>query len=504
MNDLIHTKFKEANQKLENGDIIEFGKCLIDLYANLTCNCYFRDQKEVDYERQLELVCKHSGNQNNFYLNLAKGFIYLRIKNEKEAYTYLTKAIEIDSSCDVPYSLRASIEPEINALYEEDAKTAVLLNPSARNYFDLANSYDYKNDESGLKNSSIYFGKAISLRPDFACAYNNRAIRLQSNKDLQGAVNDYMKCIEVDKKHWAYYQLWFCLDELKRYDEALKYIEIGAKVHSDDISYQFGLGVANTRIGNYEAAIKLYERYLKDNPKNSSALGNIEICKKNIKNQILINAKESYKVRDYKQANDLFEKYIEDETDLNEDDLYLYLLSMLKNNNSETSLDNTNQIYNRLNTLKSSYSQKLENEDELTEEEENANKLMEYQSNYRVGFGNYEGQNLSSIINEDPEYVLWCIINLDHFSINKALFLNPKLRNEPLFLSALEHNLIKEQIIEKWTPGDDDYDYGSRDEYYDDYHDYERDTFDALTDGQLGDWDEFGGDIDDIMTWLGR
>lgn len=313
-----------------------------------------------------------------------------------------------------------------------------------------------------------------------------------------------MKCIEVDKKHWAYYQLWFCLDELKRYDEALKYIEIGAKVHSDDISYQFGLGVANTRIGNYEAAIKLYERYLKDNPKNSSALGNIEICKKNIKNQILINAKESYKVRDYKQANDLFEKYIEDETDLNEDDLYLYLLSMLKNNNSETSLDNTNQIYNRLNTLKSSYSQKLENEDELTEEEENANKLMEYQSNYRVGFGNYEGQNLSSIINEDPEYVLWCIINLDHFSINKALFLNPKLRNEPLFLSALEHNLIKEQIIEKWTPGDDDYDYGSRDEYYDDYHDYERDTFDALTDGQLGDWDEFGGDIDDIMTWLGR
>lgn len=489
MNDSIHTKFKEANQTLENGDVIEFGKCLIDIHSNLTCNCYFRDQKEVDYDRQLELVSKYTGDESSFYLNLVKGFIYLNIKDEKESYKYLTKAIEIDSSCDVPYSLRASIEPEINALFEEDAKTAVLLNPSARNYFVLANSYDYKNDELGLKNSLIYFGKTISLRPDFACAYYNRAIRLKNNKDFQGAVNDYMKCIDINKKHWAYYQLWFCLDELNRYDEALKYIEIGAKIHSDDIIYQYGLGVANSRIGNYEVGIKHYERYLEVDPKNSSALGNIEICKKNIKKQFLISAKESYKVRDYKKANNLFEKYIEDETELNEDDLYLYLLSLLKNNNQETSIDNTNQIYIRLDTLKSLYSKKVENQDELTEEEENANKLMEYQSNYRVGFGNYEGEILSSIINKDPKYVLWCIVNLDHFSINKALLSNPKLRNEPLFFSALEHNLIKEKIIEKWTLDEDDYDYDYRDDYKDDYADIE------------GDWGGLYGEEAETGYW---
>ena len=38
----------------------------------------------------------------------------------------------------------------------------------------------------------------------------------------------------------------------------------------------------------------------------------------------------------------------------------------------------------------------------------------------------------------------------------------------------------------------------------DDYHDYDRDTFDAMTDGQLGDWDDFDGDIDDVSTWSGR
>jgi tetratricopeptide (TPR) repeat protein len=468
MNDLIHTKFKEANQKLENGDAIDFGKCLIDLYANLTCNCYFRDQKEVDYERQLELVCKYTGDENNFYLNLVKGFIYLKVKDQEEAYKYLTKAIEIDSSYDLPYSLRAIIEPKINALYIEDAETAVLLNPSARNYFVLANSYDYKSDESGLKKSIINYDKAISLRPDFACAYNNRAIRLKNNKDFQGAVNDFIKCIEIDKKHWAYYSLCLCLHQLERYDEALKYLEIGAKVHADNIAYQLGLGIANSRIGNYVVGIKHLEIYLKVYPNKLSVLELIQKYKKDMKNQILINAKESFLAKDYKKANELFEKYIEDETKLNEDDLFLFLVSMLKNYNPETSIDNTNQLYNRLDTLKSSYSQKVENEDELTEEEENAKKLMEYQSSYKIGFGNYEGENLSSIINKDPEYVLWCIVNLDHFSINKALLLNPKLRNEPLFLTALEHNLIKGQIIEKWTPDEDYYDYDYRYNYNDD------------------------------------
>ncbi len=34
--------------------------------------------------------------------------------------------------------------------------------------------------------------------------------------------------------------------------------------------------------------------------------------------------------------------------------------------------------------------------------------------------------------------------------------------------------------------------------------DAKRDTFDALTDGQMGDFNDFEGDIDDLMTWSGR
>lgn len=51
---------------------------------------------------------------------------------------------------------------------------------------------------------------------------------------------------------------------------------------------------------------------------------------------------------------------------------------------------------------------------------------------------------------------------------------------------------------------DDDEDlYEEDDNYEPDYqeNDWRRDYFDAMTDGQMGDYDDFGGDIDDIDTW---
>jgi hypothetical protein len=50
---------------------------------------------------------------------------------------------------------------------------------------------------------------------------------------------------------------------------------------------------------------------------------------------------------------------------------------------------------------------------------------------------------------------------------------------------------------------DEDYDDGDyeRDYYDSSDNDWERDYFDAMTDGQLGDYDDFEGNMDDIDTW---
>jgi len=504
MGNVLLTKFKKANQQLEKGNVIAFGKSLIDIYAILTCNCFFRDQKEVDYHQQLELLGSFNGDENDFYVNIAKGFVYLRIEDDENAFKYLTKAIALDGFCDLPYSLRASIKPEINVLYLKDAKTAVQLNPSARNFFVLAGVYAKGTDKTSIKKSIVNFGKVIKIRPDCACAYANRAVKLRQDKDLICAVNDWIKCIEIDKNHRAYFPLWSCLNELERFDEALKYCELGAKAHPDNIFYQYALGVANAKLEKYENAIKHYKRYLEANPQENGIKNIIIIYEKIITIEILIKAEKVYNEGDFIRAKALFEDYFATENNISENDLKIYLLSVLKINNPDISIDETNPIYYRLNALKTSYTEKVKNGGKLIEDEINANKLLMYLSNYTIGFGIYEGENLSSIISNDPEYVLWCIINLDHFSINKILFTNPKFKNEPLFPLAIEHNLIKEKILEKWKTAEDEYKNCYHNESYDDDNEYDRETFDALTDGQYGDYDDFEGDIDDVMTWLGK
>lgn len=67
------------------------------------------------------------------------------------------------------------------------------------------------------------------------------------------------------------------------------------------------------------------------------------------------------------------------------------------------------------------------------------------------------------------------------------------------YYKAVEINIIKGELIKKWRPeGESPY------EDCDDNNDYERDTFDAMTDGTQGDYDDFDGDNDDIMNWAGR
>jgi hypothetical protein len=62
-----------------------------------------------------------------------------------------------------------------------------------------------------------------------------------------------------------------------------------------------------------------------------------------------------------------------------------------------------------------------------------------------------------------------------------------------------------------FTPiNSDDEEYDNEDDYVHDYYesgtdnDWERDYFDAMTDGQLGDYDDFEGTMDDVDTWAGR
>jgi hypothetical protein len=89
-------------------------------------------------------------------------------------------------------------------------------------------------------------------------------------------------------------------------------------------------------------------------------------------------------------------------------------------------------------------------------------------------------------------------------NIDSFLSIDPKSDTQIVVDSYFENKFSDEENGEDYEQdGEEDYeqDYDDRDD-----HDYERDTFDALTDGQYGDYDDWregGGDMDSLRDGLG-
>lgn len=125
-------------------------------------------------------------------------------------------------------------------------------------------------------------------------------------------------------------------------------------------------------------------------------------------------------------------------------------------------------------------------------------------------FGRHQGQTVSQVLTENPGYLNFCVQVLDHFALQRAdveawqqQF--PKLREQMTDaawqkLDEKEHRLQAELAREQ--EAEDDYDSYDSGDYYS-HDDADRDTFDALTDGQYGDYDDFNGDFDSLRDAMG-
>ncbi len=127
--------------------------------------------------------------------------------------------------------------------------------------------------------------------------------------------------------------------------------------------------------------------------------------------------------------------------------------------------------------------------------------MKNYELNSILTFGKYKGLSLLQVFELNPSYVDWCILNLEHFNIEEDVFYELQSLNSLFQFS--EKSLHKLQS--SWQEELDVDDYEEPD--YDPYSDWERDSFDALTDGQCGSYDDFndnGGDWDTMMAGMGH
>lgn len=459
MNNKNQIIFDIVNKKLEEGNILEYSKYLDELYNLMICDCFIRAQNQNIRVKHLRKIEKVKDNIEDYNLNLVKGFIYLFNERKEESYKYLTNAIQVDDSRDLPYSLRASIKSPSSI---EDATQAVLLNPSARNYFVLGLSYIGKNERRGYQKSLIYLENSIKINPYSSCAYYNKALRFEDQNDLNNAIEEYIKCIEINPNYWVYSQISYCLNKRKKFSQAINYAKLGAKYHRDEIKYHFCLGFAHEELGSRIYTIEDYELYLNSNPDDVAHCSMEHLKKPTLEDLLMIANSYLHKWKPNK-ALALFEQVQGHGIILCSYYLSAYFLSLIQSKNMFFALNETNPIFKRLNYLRRSYFESIYGGAKISKEVKIVNELREYQSSSIVEFGEYNGENIETILKVNPKYILWCIINLDNFAIDIFLFLYQQIKDEHEYITALGINLIKLKIIEKWRNYEINYD-GSEDE----------------------------------------
>lgn len=321
------------------------------------------------------------------------------------------------------------------------------------------------------------------MNNNFACAYNGKAIRYKELNNLPKAIEAYKECVRIEPDHWAYYHLSRCLSKTDQNREAIKYAKLGLDKHPNTIHYHFDLGYYYIQINKAEEALAHLETYLTAYPECDTTKNIIDTYREKVLSEKLKEARILFENDNYQHCAEKYKECLNVDQGLLKTDINKYFICLVKVHDAKIKIDKNNPHYKRLEDLRKSYSEKIDNGEEGTEEEENANKLMQYGLGYQIKFGNYQNEKICDIADKDPHYILWCIVNLEHFSVHNTTLLKQDFIEDPLFTTAIEINLLKELLIDnsvvkkrtraRFDHYQDHYDsnYG-----YDSYNDYGDDS----------------------------
>jgi hypothetical protein len=114
-------------------------------------------------------------------------------------------------------------------------------------------------------------------------------------------------------------------------------------------------------------------------------------------------------------------------------------------------------------------------------------------------FGKYNGKSIEQIIEIQPSYIEWCILNLEHFFVSEDSIEEIKEIYPAFTLSEKAESILNEKLQEIIRLGEEAI---QAEEFRDFCIQSEEDSYYALTGGQHGQYGK-ATDIDSVMDKMG-
>jgi hypothetical protein len=337
---------------------------------------------------------------------------------------------------DLFFFFRSLIPIEYNIYRLEDALIAFNLNPSERNYYNASIKLCESSDSLHNRLGILYLKKLGKINKYTSPEVSMSMIKY---KVFVPGINLVDKLIELH----PYYISGYYYGSIYYFEggDGLgygKYINDAERIALAGIKnapshYSFLLLLAKIYIVKsiyFSSATLIALKYLKQYSEKLSHNSEIEklhfFCRQitnnheneKKKNSLIKEASDKFKLNEFQDSLRLFKQAfkiktkhitweksysdfklieypIDNKSAMNYEDLEIYYTIQLKLLRSDIDIDDSQQY--------------------------NKNHYTIYSSDSIVEFGKFDGKSIKEIIHEQPDYLLWCILNLDHFVLEEDL-----------------------------------------------------------------------------------
>jgi Tfp pilus assembly protein PilF len=129
------------------------------------------------------------------------------------------------------------------------------------------------------KNTETLFSNMIKVSPKASQAYHNIAIVCKERGDIDGAIENYKKALEIDPcKAKSLNNLGSCYAETGDYYKAIECFKKSIECNPNLSQGYYNLGLSYEHLGDINKAIEYYQKTVELDPKKEKAYNNIGIC----------------------------------------------------------------------------------------------------------------------------------------------------------------------------------------------------------------------------------